>query len=205
MLGIYPPLAKHQHQHPFNVKNLFSLVAMTSLFSCSFGYFLFQANSMAELGSCFYCTFSMLEALLFFIIIFLKIRTIVKFSQKLEEFIELSKCWTWFNFFTCMRYILGFIIIPKIGEAYNLSSKIVYRKLNRNIEQLSKWCAIVAMSSFFGVSMLPMTVMSLINYYVYDMADDSFYTFSPMMYVCMHFFCFAKNHELSHLLLPNIF
>lgn len=93
MLGIYPLPAKHNHQHqnPFNVKNIFSSIAMTLLFVCSFAYFLFQANSMTELGGCFYCAISILEALLYFIVTFCKIRSILKFMKKLEDFIEKSE------------------------------------------------------------------------------------------------------------------
>lgn len=59
----------------------------------------------------------------------------------------------------------------------------MYEKLSQNIEHLSKWFYITTMILAIGVAMLPTTLMSMINYYVYDMGDESFEIPSPMMYV----------------------
>lgn len=87
--GIYP--SKTSHHHPFNVKNSFSLVSLICLFMSTFGYFLFKASTIDEYGKCFYASFSMLEILLYFIVNFSKMQSILKLIKKLEDFVEMSE------------------------------------------------------------------------------------------------------------------
>ena len=89
MLGIYPP--PKDHHQPFNVKNTFSLVSMTLVFISTLAYFLIEADSVAEYGSCFYSYITNLEFLAFFVVNFTKMQSILKLIEKLEEFIEKSE------------------------------------------------------------------------------------------------------------------
>ena len=66
-------------------------VLLTLIFISILGYFLFDANSVAEYGTCFYSSISMLEFLLYFTVNFSEMRNILKLIKTLEEFIEKSK------------------------------------------------------------------------------------------------------------------
>lgn len=66
--------------------------------------------------------------------------------------------------------------------AHKSASTIMYQKLNRKIEQLSKWSYIVGIGLALGVYMLPLVMMCYINYYVNDMGAEAFELPSPMMY-----------------------
>lgn len=86
LLGIYPP-AKH-HQQPLNMKNCLNLTFLMLVFVSSFAYFLFKADSVDEYGQTFFVSISCLQFLLYFIVIFSKMKKILKFIKNFEKFIQ---------------------------------------------------------------------------------------------------------------------
>lgn len=67
-------------------------------------------------------------------------------------------------------------------ESADAMLKAKYSKLNANIEHM---CTLIhVVFNKFAATMLsaPALLISLANYYVFDMGDDSFYLQNPMMY-----------------------
>lgn len=65
------------------------------------------------------------------------------------------------------------------------ASKIIYTKLNEKIERVSKWSYIALVYIAFGGCGLCSLFVSYINYYIFDLKDESFLVPTPLMYVCV--------------------
>lgn len=92
IVGIYPP-SKHR-QYLINAKITLNLMSMILLLFPIILYFLFESDSIDDYGQCFFGIVSMSEILLYFVINFSNIQSILKLIKKLEDFIEMSE----FNF-----------------------------------------------------------------------------------------------------------
>lgn len=80
-----------------------------------------------------------------------------------------------------------------IGCYTSYSRAEIYNELNKKIEHFTKWAYINIV--YFGTagSMIPPILLSFMNYYIYDLKDESFELVTPIMYVKMISFLLNKN------------
>lgn len=61
--------------------------------------------------------------------------------------------------------------------------EIKYIELNEKIERMSKIVHFFIVKVVYVQSFLPPILITMINYFIYDLKDDSFYMVIPMMFV----------------------
>lgn len=65
-------------------------------------------------------------------------------------------------------------------------STINYTKLNEKLEFVSKSAYLLLLYTSFGACGLCAIILSYINYYIFDLGDDSFLAPTPLMYDVFH-------------------
>lgn len=86
------------------------------------------------------------------------------------------------KFYGCLKN--DFInLIFKTGSHNSLSTANIYKKLKQKIEKLSTWSCNTMISATIFVFLIPSICVSFVNYYVYDMDDESFDLAVPMKYI----------------------
>lgn len=65
--------------------------------------------------------------------------------------------------------------------------KTEYKELNVTIEKLSKWTNLTLLSVVFVTTSPAQIAITAVNYFVYDLKEDSYTLNSPMTYVCTSF------------------
>lgn len=68
----------------------------------------------------------------------------------------------------------------KQGMEYKPASIAVYRELDAKIELIQKWCYIILCEVNMVVGAVPIFLLSMINFYVLDRGEESFYLPWPM-------------------------
>lgn len=194
MVRIYPP----NHDRPFNVKNVLSLISLTVMFISATGYFLFQASSMSEYVQCFYISISVLEMLVYFIVNFAEMQSILILIRNFETFIEKSKFIISFDNIKSYWNFGKFIF----SGVQSWETNVDYENLLSKIEHVSKWMYILLLSSSFFANLLPTITISFINYYLYDLKDESFNLSYPMMCVCTKKMFEHKRNNILNYFIP---
>lgn len=163
-----------------NCRNLFALFAITQLFITSTAFFLLEANSLQEYSTSFYGSITELDCLVYFATNFFKLRNILKLIENYDKFIEKSKkkqkkASSKNSNFTSLQFAF-------VGW-HNLESRRMYIELNDKIERIFKLLHFLFVEmSIIGV-VLPAAVITIINFYVYNLGDESFFLPCPAMYV----------------------
>lgn len=88
ILGIHP--TKPNQSYSFNLRSVFVLLSLISLFTSSAAYLVFKAEAIAEYAQCFYLCITPLAIFINFVAICLKMRNILQLIEKCEEFIQKS-------------------------------------------------------------------------------------------------------------------
>lgn len=60
-------------------------------------------------------------------------------------------------------------------------STLLYTELNEKIESASEWSLFILVKFVFVGTVLPLLYVCGVNYYVYNLGEDSFYRPWPMM------------------------
>lgn len=66
---------------------------------------------------------------------------------------------------------------------YKPMSTILYTELNDKIESASEWSLFILVKTVFAGTVLPLLYVCSMNFYVYDLGEDSFYLPWPMLWV----------------------
>lgn len=178
MMGLSPP-----QTNSLNSKNLFFFLSSTTGFFSIVAFFLFKANSVQEYVNSFHTSVTTLLFLLYFTAIARQMTNATQLIQQFEEFIEKSKWKTkkqqFFLFFLNTNSFFFYFQ----GTEVSADSKAKYSQLNDRIERMSKIVNFATIKlSLFGF-MVPALFVTLANYFIYDLSDDSFRLPSPMMWV----------------------
>lgn len=83
----------------------------------------------------------------------------------------------------------SFCIIISIGIEQDDGLQTLYNGLNGKIERMCKWLYIAMIKVSIAGTMLPPLLITLVNYYIYDLGDESIQDIQ-MMYVV-----FSKKFE----------
>lgn len=65
----------------------------------------------------------------------------------------------------------------------NSVSQAMYIELNKQIEQMSRLFHFIAMKISVPSTTIPALLLTLFNYFILDLGNESYYLASPMMYV----------------------
>lgn len=96
---------------------------------------------------------------------------------KFDDFIENSECLV-IKIKTRFQEI--FTHCFPIG-AHNPASMAMYNELNTKIERMSKFFYILSVEIIFPASMILPLILMLVNYFVLDLKNESFYLPFPVM------------------------
>lgn len=77
-------------------------------------------------------------------------------------------------------------ILITLGLSYKPSTNAEYNMLNEKIERMSKWTHFALMKATVLLLSLPLIVMPLVDYFVYDLGDESFEESDVLMYGYKH-------------------
>lgn len=77
-------------------------------------------------------------------------------------------------------FIFYKILFKKSGKNDRIS-KFMYDNVNRKVEQLSQILYILLVKLDIPGCVLPPFIATMVNYYIYDLGDESFYLGAPAM------------------------
>lgn len=175
--GIYTPQANHSYS--LNAKVLLNVFLFAALVTASFAYLLFKANSIGESAYSYCMSITLLWCTLLMTADTLKIPNILQLIEKYDEFIHKRK--------SAAIIALFFVNYPtQITGSLNTESSKMTLKYAELIEKIERMTGIfyfsLAKVSVSG-SFLPAFLITVVNYFIYDLGDKSFYLTVPVMYV----------------------
>lgn len=187
ILGFCP--SQHSRIAPFIPKNILLILLLVFCFISSTGFFLFQAKSVKEFGDSFLASITTLGALVYFSTTIWKMANLLKLIEKFEGFVQRSKpktfdsnqfhklCDILFFHFSSNLYLWN---VPGLSQP-NLKPN--YSEVIHKIERLSEIIHNVAIKMTIPGVMLPSGLITLYNYLISDLKDESFFLPLPGMYV----------------------
>lgn len=75
------------------------------------------------------------------------------------------------------------IYLSKIGSETSSTSKHIYISLNEKIELITKWLCMHMLKAMTVVCAIGGLVLCYVNYYIFDLKDESFIVPIPIMFV----------------------
>lgn len=167
----------------FNLKNVFALFCIVHLFATSTVFLLFEAETVANMSDSFYVSISALSCICNLLISIWRVQQIIRLIEKFEQFIEKSG---YIKKQITLEIQFGGQIFS-ISESINPVSNTVYVKLNATIEFLTGILHfLVTRLSLIGIC-LPALLITLVNYFVSDLGEESFNL--PFVVVYVHSKC----------------
>lgn len=174
-LGIHPPIQSYQ-TFSLNRRNLFFLSCSVLTFILSTAYLLFDAQSIQDFGIPFCASVIILSGFFIYIVQIWRNAEIFQLIEHFEKFIEQSKSTKNCSTFS-ENEILSIIMINfSIGL-----DRTLYAALNERIERISKLVYFCLTYLSAPGALLPPFALSVVNYFVYDLGDESFYLTYPSM------------------------
>lgn len=89
-IGFYAPPSSNQNC-TFNAKNVFYICSQMGMVVLVMGFLLLKAKSAVEYTVCFYLSIAMTPIIVYCVVLFIKMGSIVTLVKKYEEFIENRK------------------------------------------------------------------------------------------------------------------
>lgn len=173
-MGIY-------HNVPFNWRNLLFVAAMIQLFISTGGFLvLSKSNDVVENSFAFYQATNGLAAMFAFMICIWKKEQMFEMLQSFEAFIEKSEFWYIFSLFFRDHLVLICLNLMYAGSHTSIA-KIEYDELAKKIEWMTKLFHTILIKITFPICNLPPLLITLINFYVLKLDDDSFNMQFPIM------------------------
>lgn len=148
------------------------------MFITSSAYLLFKAKSIGESADTIYMILSSLACAGFLKISDWKISNILELIGEFEQFIEKSMGF-------CLKW--GFVYRNKIKWIHlnvgskDATSRAMYIELIEKIERLTQLIYIGVVKLTIPGIIIPALSLTLINLFVYDLGDDSFFLPFPVM------------------------
>lgn len=179
-MGIYQ-LQPNQRWLTFNSRNLLFLVSFIQMLVTTIGFSIFHAKTTIEYGACYYAYISEIGSTTYFLLQMCQITNFSKLIEHFEEFIEESK-----YALPCMSFVISIFFSSKTSNKLFLSfvgvdARTMYNKLNKKIELASHiihLCLVWVSTS--GV-VVPPLIITIVNYVIYGLGDESFYLAFPVM------------------------
>lgn len=177
--GIVPPQSQPNRKCLLNFKNVLILVSMLQYLMTTASFLLFKTASIKENGISFYGAISVFVFSPSFLLTIYKSADIFELMNKFEKFIEQSELrqiflyvgWNWS------------VYAVKIGQSDSASHAVNYNELNGKIERICRLIYITTAQCSTPGIIAPSFLITAVNYFVYDLSDESFYISCQMMCV----------------------
>lgn len=188
MLGICPSY-RMEHKWNFNSKNIFILYLCVQMFISSMASCIFEVDTLFDYCANIYVCLTELANIFSYSLQICEIVNISNFIHQIDEFIgkcKLNSNSCKFSLSTTIpSNLISIFVIWQFqnGVKENLDTSIVpYIKLNEKIETISKWIYF-AIRIFTFIIMVPALLVTAVNYFVFDLKNDSFFSIPQMMWV----------------------
>lgn len=171
-------------------KNQLHLCSLGLLLVSTSTFFLFEANSVYELGASYTGT-NVANIILLFLIVFLyKMRSVLELIDRYELFVQKSKIWNNQQKKPTNANILKtrLFIFNETGLEYKPEVSATYIELSETIETISSILNFLITKFVY----VPLLLLSLGNYYFSVQGDASFYLPFPVLYVFWVVFWFQR-------------
>lgn len=180
LMGISSSQQNNQNAS-FNVGNFGFLLLMVCSLIQSTGFLLYGAKSVSEYGTSCYASVTLLGIISSYTLLILKRKKTFTVIENFDTFIETSrwKCifikanWRNEEIFKSKFNFKGFV---------SANQRSVFNKTHDRIEQISQFFYSVLMKFSYPANMLPPLAITLTNYFVLNLGDDSFFLPFPTMY-----------------------
>lgn len=194
-LGLYIHRSQLWHSTGLaTAKSLFFLISAVQFFITTTAFFLFEAQTINEYGMSFYISITILAVAINTTTIAWQIDQISRLMRNYEEFIDKSQfgvflCWNIFKLLESFYINFNINLLFQweyfdIGSRICASSTSIYIELNKKIELVCNVLRFMLMkfTYIFGI-IVPQILITCVNYFVYDLKEESFYLTCPMMCV----------------------
>lgn len=176
-MGIYLPHST-QKCSP-NWRNALIAFFIAQLFVAAFVYLAYGADSTFEYGTDFYASVSESCCLSYFVIQYFQMPKITALIDSCEEFIEKSEFRSYVSLFVFFRLTKSLFIL-------GIHSQIIYNEMNEKIERISKLVYTIFVEASIVGLVLPPLLITLVNYFIYDLKDESYFLPTPVKYVVQY-------------------
>lgn len=177
-MGIYLPNSSIR-RHYLNQRNSFFLTCYTQLLITSMLFLLFEAETTLEFGAALYAVLAESFCIWYFLIKMYKMPKILQLIDKFDAFMEKSKRIQWFWVKFCDWFLFPFS--PNMQILLGAHGTIMYYELIEKIERLSEITYLILVKiSILGIFQ-PYINITIVNYFMLDMKNESFYLPYPVM------------------------
>ena len=164
---------------PLNSKILFVLFAIVQLFISSTAFLLFKAKSFEQHADAFYLCLSEFASIVIVVGSNWKITQIEQLTEGFQEFIEKSKC----NVsITDINHLKSFFRLTS-GSQSSPKLQTFYMDLVAKIERMTQLVHFALVELTFPGVLIPALLITVINFFIYDLGDKSFFLPFFVMYV----------------------
>lgn len=178
-LGIYP--TENGETVRLNGRNYFFLLYMFQFLVAMSAHSLFKTQSMAEYPFMFCVCIGMLLVFVVYSIQIWMTNKIFKLIESFESFIASSESFEWIAYFD--ELLSTKVLNRFLGIQFDKTTEITYNQLNKQIERMSRLIKILVLKlSGSSVMVLPL-MLTLVNYFVFNLGSKSFFLPFPIMYV----------------------
>lgn len=86
-------------------------------------------------------------------------------------------------------------------------SRVMYTELNEKLERMSKFVYTVFVEASLAGLIIPPLLITLVNYFIYDLSEESYFLPTPVMYVreisFQTWFDWEKKLHMNEFILPK--
>lgn len=185
-LGLIPSQSLSHQNYAFNWKTPLILLASTYFCISTIASMFLEGNSNQDhskfIDSCYWAA-SAFQVALIFIITVSKMPSIIKVIGKFEEIIRNSKRLIKLKICFTVFWVIFLLVRHFNIESHNPILKDKYGKINARIDRMSKICCIILVEFSMPAIVIPSTLLTLVNYFVFNLGDDSYMLTMPVLYV----------------------
>lgn len=180
-MGICPS-PSNPNLHSINWRNCSVLISLAQMLIFSLAFLAFKADNIVDVGTAFYAVVTETVCSIYMIINFYNMPKILKLIEKFETFIDQSKSFGWKSSFFLLKFWISIYFLECLGiKKSDTSTK--YSDLIEIIEKVTKWYYIVYVK-VTSIGMIFATLLiTLINYFVNDLGDESYFLAFPVLCV----------------------
>lgn len=171
-----PPNQKKKQLSTNSIRTIFLTVYVLHI-STTAAFLILEAKSWFDYGFTLYNLISIFDPFVVYLIFIWQSGDTLEFIENCERFIDKSTLavWSWEKF----------VVFEKIKSVFlftGIHSTAEYNELNEKIELFNKLLYFLFASSLLIV-LLTAVSYTIVQYFIFDMGEDSFYLFIPAWFV----------------------
>lgn len=184
LLGLHP--SQQTQNCIFNARNILVLYIFVEGFTSTAAFGLFEAKSIAEFGNAFYAFITELLCFVYFSSTMGKMTNVLELMKKSRDIIQKSEFHIkHLMFWLSLHWIRSnseLIHVDLIGMQ-NAQSNRIYNEMSERIEKVSEIFYFVLVKMTVPGVLLPSCLITIYNYFILDLKDESFFLPFPIAYV----------------------